>query len=103
MLIITLSLAIRQKPVISEKSLSDAKKGYYTFYVNRGLTKYQIRKMISDLFGVTVIKVRTMNLRGGVRKNYLGKKVTRKPKKKAIVTLKEKEKIDLFEEKKGKK
>ena len=90
------------KPVITEKSLSDAKEGNYTFLVDRRLNKYQIRQLISDLFGVDVVKVRTSNYKAGVRRNYLGKKVVTKAKKKAVVTLKEKQKIDLFEEKKKK-
>ncbi|MFC1710280.1 50S ribosomal protein L23 [Patescibacteria group bacterium] len=91
---------MKVKPVITEKSLSDAKEGYYTFLVDKRLTKYQIRKIISDLFGVNVVRVRTLNYKAGEKRNYLGKSIKVKAKKKAIVTLKDKEKIDLFDEKK---
>jgi large subunit ribosomal protein L23 len=90
------------KPVLTEKSLSEAKKGNYTFWVGRGLTKNQIKRLVAEVFGVTVVNVRTINLRGEKKKTLRGRIRIIKPRKKAIVTLKEKEKIDLFEEKKKK-
>ena len=88
------------KPVLTEKSLDEAKKGKYTFYIPRNLTKFQIKKLISDAFGVNVVRVRTINKRGLIRKTNQGKKVSRPASKKCIVTLKDKEKIDLFDVKK---
>lgn len=79
-----------------------AKNGNYTFVVDMNMTKPQIAKLISEIYKVTVTGVRTMNFSGEKKKNYLGKKKITKPYKKAIVTLKDKESIDLFEEKKGK-
>ena len=90
------------KPVLTEKSMEEAKNGNYTFWVDRGLNKHQIKRLIGEVFSVTVVNVRTINLRGEKKKTYQGKVKIIKPRKKAIVTLKEKEKIDLFEEKKGK-
>lgn len=85
-------------PVLTEKSMSEAKKGNYTFFVGRNMNKRQIRKMIEEVFGVTVVKVRTMNIVGEVRRTNTGKKRTTMPKKKAVVTLEGKDKIDLFGE-----
>ncbi len=90
------------KPVITEKSLSEAKEGNYTFYVDRRLNKNQIKLLVESTFDVTVTKVRTLNVKGENKRNSLGKKKIIKPRKKAIVTLVEKDSIDLFEEKKGK-
>lgn len=87
-------------PILTEKSLDEAKNGNYTFWVDRRLNKYQIKKLVSDVFGVKVVRVRTANVRGEVKKTSLGRKRIIKPRKKAIVTLAEKEKIDLFETKK---
>lgn len=92
---------IKIKPVITEKSLSEAKKGNYTFYLARDLNKEQIKKLIGETFGVDVLKVRTINLKTKRKKNFRGRIQILKPRKKAIVTLKENQKIDLFEEKKS--
>ncbi|MFV1917265.1 MAG: 50S ribosomal protein L23 [Patescibacteria group bacterium] len=89
-------------PVLTEKSLEEAKKGKYTFLVDRGLTKYQIRKLVNGVFDVNATRVRTINLKGETKKTISGRKKIIQPTKKAIITLKEKEKIDLFETKKGK-
>mgnify|MGYP001560226511 CR=1 FL=1 len=87
-------------PVLTEKSLHLAKEGKYTFWVEKNMTKREIRQVIDEIFGVKSLSVRTINVRGGVRKNVRGQKITTPRRKKAIVTLPEKEKIDLFEEKK---
>ncbi len=87
-------------PVLTEKSLAQAKEGNYTFWVDRKLNKNQIRKLIEEVFGVQVTRVRTINVRGEIKRTFRGRKIVIKPRKKAIVTLKGKEKIDLFETKK---
>jgi large subunit ribosomal protein L23 len=90
-------------PVITEKSMLDAKLGRYTFYVDPGLTKGQIRGLVERVFEVHVTTVKTITLKGRVKKNVRGVKITVPTRKKTIVTLKDKEKIDLFETKEGKK
>ncbi len=91
-------------PVITEKSMKDAASGMFTFWVPAGLTKTQIKKVISDGFGVHVKEVRTINFKSGFRKNARGRIQRVLGGKKAIVKLAKDEKIDLFEEeKKGKK
>lgn len=84
-------------PVLTEKSLSLAKEGNYTFWVDRRMNKNQIKRMVEEAFGVHVVRVRTINMRAEVKRTIRGRKRVIKPKKKAIVTLKEKEKIDLFD------
>jgi large subunit ribosomal protein L23 len=93
---------MKLEPILTEKSLRDAKEGRYTFRVDPGLTKHKIRKLVEEVFGVHVTKVRTIKEKGEVKRTVFGKKRVITPKKKAIVTLKEKEKIDLFEEIKSK-
>jgi ribosomal protein L23 len=75
------------KHVSTEKATNLAKSGRYTFWVEKGSNKGRIKSEIAAFFKVTVISVRTL-VSGG--------------KKKAIVTLKEGQKIDIFEEKKKK-
>jgi len=87
-------------PILTEKSLKDAKTGFYTFWVDKMLTKFQIKGLISQVYDVHVVTVKTMNYKGGTKKNFRGKTQVIKARKKALVTLAEKEKIDLFESKK---
>jgi ribosomal protein L23 len=91
---------MKLEPIITEKSLELSKKGKYTFRVGTGLRKHQIKKLIEDVFGVHVKNVWTMSIRGENKRNVQGRKRRIMPSKKAIVTLAEKEKIDLFETKK---
>lgn len=93
---------MKLQPVLTEKSLGEAKRGNYTFWVEPSLTKHQIKRLIDDVFGVKVTKVRTLNLKKMVRKTLAGRKRVLSARKKAIVTLSGKDKIDLFEEKKTK-
>jgi large subunit ribosomal protein L23 len=85
-------------PVFTEKSLDNAKKGKYTFRVEKGLTKNKIKDLVEKTFGVNVAKVWTMNESGELKRTMYGRKRKIMPKKKAIVSLKGKEKIDIFEE-----
>jgi large subunit ribosomal protein L23 len=91
---------MKLEPIITEKTLNAAKDGEYTFRVSVGLNKHQIKALVERVFGVHVVNVRTMNVAGEIKKTYTGRRKTIKPSKKAIVKLKEKEKIALFEESK---
>jgi large subunit ribosomal protein L23 len=88
------------KPILTEKGLSEAKKGKYSFYVEHDLNKFQIKRLLLDIFGVHVTKVKTMNLKGIKKRDYKGKYRKIAGRKKAVVTLKGKETIDFFETKK---
>ncbi|KKR11579.1 MAG: 50S ribosomal protein L23 [Candidatus Woesebacteria bacterium GW2011_GWA1_39_21] len=88
------------KPILTEKGLSEAKKGRFSFYVDPKLGKFQIKSLISQMFVVHVTGVKTANLKKVTKKDYKGKIRTVKARKKATVTLKEKETIDLFDTKK---
>lgn len=90
------------KPIFTEKSLKLAKEGRYSFWVEKGKTKGAIKAEIGDIFGVHVLGIRTIIAKGETGRNMRGAKYSTKGTKKAIVTLKEKEKIDLFEENKSK-
>lgn len=85
------------KPILTEKSLNLAKKGKYSFWVDPKLSKYQIKKLVGDIFAVHVKKVSTINYKKIVKKNMLRKGFKITPaKKRTIVTLAAKEKIDIF-------
>lgn len=74
-----------------------AENGKYTFKVHAKLNKHQISKLIEEAFTVHVTSIKTINYSGGVKTTLMRRKRVVKPFKKAIVTLKEKEKIDIFE------
>ena len=85
------------RPVVTERSTAEAdERGAYTFEVAKDANKIEIRQAIEKLFGVKVADVRTMNYRGKWRR--MGRAVGRKPSyKKAVVTLAEGERIDVYE------
>lgn len=88
---------ILQKPIISEKSMKQAKSGWYTFLVNRGARKPVIAKAVEDQFGVNVTAVKTANFKDEVRfQRGKRKHFTISGYKKAIVSLKKGQKIGLF-------
>jgi large subunit ribosomal protein L23 len=85
------------RPVITEKSnLQKEGHNQITFEVSRQANKIEIKKAVERLFKVQVMEVNTMNVRGKVKR--LGRNIGKRPNwKKAIVTLKEGERIDFFE------
>ncbi len=84
------------KPIITEKSTDMMSEGKYTFRVPLKANKYQIRDAVEEIFNVKVEAVNTMRMEGKKKRmgRYEGK---RSDWKKAIVTLKEGETIELFE------
>ena len=81
-------------PNVTEKStaLSDFNK--VVFKVDKGATKKSIKKNIEKIFKVNVIKVNTINIKG-TTKLVRNKKAFKSGFKKAIVTLKKGQSIDL--------
>jgi large subunit ribosomal protein L23 len=83
------------RPIVSEKSYALIADNKYTFEVAKKATKPQIAKAITEIFGVTVTDVNTMNVNGKPRRVRYQKGMTRSWKK-AIVTLKEGDTIEIF-------
>lgn len=84
-------------PLITEK-LDKAREKYrqYSFIVDRKATKHDVARAVSTLFKVTVEGVRTNIVRGKTKR--VGTNIGQRPNfKKAVVTLKEGDKIELFE------
>ncbi len=86
------------KPVFTEKSLAEAKQGKYTFRVSATMTKNEIAAKIAQIFGVKVTAVRTTKTGPEKGRNARGKRFSNLAVKKAIVSLKSGDKIDVFEE-----
>jgi len=84
------------RPVISEKSYDLIDKNRYTFEVDKRATKPQIARAIEEIFDVSVMAVNTMKVHGKPkRQGYT--KGHRPSWKKAVVTLKEGDRIEFFE------
>ncbi|MBI4378984.1 MAG: 50S ribosomal protein L23 [Nitrospinae bacterium] len=89
--------AIIKKPIITERStyLKD-RDNKIVFEVNKNANKRDIKKAIERIFKVSVISVNTINMKGKVKR--FGKVFGKRPDwKKAIVTLKDGDKIELLE------
>jgi large subunit ribosomal protein L23 len=79
---------------ITEKGTALGEKGRYVFEVDRKATKQEIRQAAEKLFKKKIIAVRTMNVRGKLKNTRYGKG-RQMSWKKAIITLKEGEKLEL--------
>ena len=81
-------------PRVTEKATSLSEHNKIVFKVNDGASKKSIKRSVEKIFKVNVIKVNTINLKGKT-KSVRGKKVHKSGYKKAIVTLKKGQNIDL--------
>ena len=84
------------RPVVSEKSYGLLDEGVYTFVVHPSANKTEIRQAVEEIFRVEVTNVNTLN-RKGKRKTHRRTIGRRPDTKRAIVTLKAGDRIDLFE------
>lgn len=74
------------RPIITERSSDGLQEGKYTFEVNKKATKIEIAKAVEKLFGVKVLKVNTMTVRGKEKRVGAHRGMTSSWKK-AIVTI----------------
>lgn len=94
---------VLRKPLITEKNTMLSEQNKFTFEVHPSATKIMIKAAVEDAFGVNVLYVHTLNVkpkpkarmirRGSGRINGSSRAV-----KKAMVTLKEGQRIDIFEQ-----
>ncbi|MEJ5913821.1 50S ribosomal protein L23 [Pseudokineococcus sp. 1T1Z-3] len=82
-------------PVVSEKSYGLLDEGKYTFLVDPRANKTEIRIAVERVFGVKVTGVNTANRQGKTRRTR-GGTGRRKDTKRAVVTLREGDTIDIF-------
>jgi large subunit ribosomal protein L23 len=87
---------VLRKPVITEKSTALQSGSKYVFEVAKTANKTQVKEAVEKAFKVTVISVNMMIVKGQLRR--VGRGITTTPsRKKAIVTLKAGDKIELVE------
>jgi large subunit ribosomal protein L23 len=85
------------RPLVTEKTIGLTATSKYTFQVDPNANKIEIEQAIQQIFNVKVEKVNTLRVRGKTRR--MGRfPEGRKPNwKKAIVTLKAGDRIEIFE------
>ncbi len=88
---------IIRKPLVTEKSAQQKEaKNKYAFEVQKDANKIEIQRAVEQLFKVKVLDVHTVNVLGKMKR--LGRRYGKRPDwKKAIVTLKEGDRIEFFE------
>jgi len=88
---------VLEKPLVTEKSTRLQEVGnWVVFQVHLEANKIQIKRAVEEIFGVTVLKVNTSVVRG--RWKRFGKNQGHsKTKKKAMLQLKEGDRIEVFE------
>lgn len=87
---------VLRRPLITEKSTMIQAEGKYAFEVAGAANKSQIKQAVEKAFKVKVTAVNVMTVPGKSRRR--GRQLLpARPWKKAIVTLKEGDKIELFE------
>ena len=93
-------MSILIKPIITEKATLDTElRNCFTFLVNTKSNKVEIKKAIETAYGVSVKKVRTINVRPDRKTKYTKTGLQHgktNASKKAIVQLAEGETIDLY-------
>ena len=93
-------MSILIKPIITEKATADSElNNCYTFQVNTKANKVEIKKAVEAAYGVSVDKVRTINVRPDRSTKFTKTGVQHgktNATKKAIVQLAEGEVIDLY-------
>jgi large subunit ribosomal protein L23 len=86
------------RPVVSEKSYAGLEQNRYTFLVNPGANKTEIKEAIQQIWNVRVLAVNTMVRKGKVKRQRWTR--GRRPdQKRATVTLAEGDSIEIFETK----
>ncbi len=88
------------RPVISEKSMDETRRGKYTFAVHEDANKLQIKSAVEELFRVHVVGVNVLTTKPREKRRNTRRGRTRgytSAWRKAVVTVASGEKIEFFE------
>jgi len=95
-----MSTEILIRPIVTEKLTTLGEKlNRYGFMVDPRANKLEIKKVVEELYGVTVAAVNTIKYAGKVKSRFTKSGVITGQKntyKKAMITLREGEKIDFY-------
>lgn len=85
------------KPVVSEKSYANFDENIYTFVVAPDANKIEIKHAVESIFNVKVTNVNTLNRKGKRKRNRkTGTWGSRSSSKRAVVSLAEGDRIEIF-------
>ncbi|MBL7065029.1 MAG: 50S ribosomal protein L23 [Anaerolineae bacterium] len=87
------------RPIDTEKTRYQASElGQYTFEVDRRANKIQVRQAIEAIYDKNVVAVNVMNMPAKASKRRGRRRMVRRPQwKKAVVTVAEGQRLDVFE------
>ena len=87
------------RPIDTEKTRYQASElGQYTFEVDRRANKIEVRQAVESIFDVTVVAVNVVNVPAKASRRRGRRRVVRRsPWKKAVVTLAEGQRLEVFE------
>lgn len=87
------------RPVVTEKSVSHTAESQYAFDVDARASKRHVKAAIEEIFKVKVLRVNTVTVHGkrkrDMRRRTMKPTIQHPDRKKAIVTLREGDKIEL--------
>ena len=87
---------VLRRPLITEKNTALQAQGKYAFEVAGEANKHQIKQAVEKVFNIKVTAVNVMRVPG--KEKRVGRRMVLTPSwKKAVVTLKPGDKIELFE------
>jgi large subunit ribosomal protein L23 len=92
------AMSVLIRPVVSEKSYALMENKVYTFIIDPGATKIEVRHAVEQAFGVRVLNVNTLTRKGKTTRNRRTNVRGKRPNtKRAVVTLHPDDTIDLFD------
>ena len=86
-----------KRPLVTEKSIANQNVGKYSFVIDKRATKFQLASEFEKLFAIKPLAVNIFNTKGKVKSNWKTRKpIFKSDLKKAIITVKKDQKIDLL-------
>jgi large subunit ribosomal protein L23 len=86
------------RPIATEKtSYLASELSQYVFEVNRNANKIEVKKAIETIYGVSVVAVNVINMPAKINQRGRRRLMRRPVWKKAVVTVAEGERLDVFE------
>lgn len=94
---------VLRRPMITEKNTLLAEQNKYTFEVHPNATKIMVKAAVEEAFGVDVLDVHTLNVKPKAKLRMIRRGSGRiagssRAVKKAMVTVKAGQRIDIFEQ-----
>lgn len=93
-------MEIIKRPVITEKAMGMSHLRQYCFEVHPNANKIEIKKAIEQMFEVDITSIRTLRVKGKVKRRFTRSGIMKGKtnlRKKAYITLKEGQTIELVE------